>query len=103
MVVRDAPRGRARSVRAAQDVHDGDAVDEGAGLGWVVVDGVAAWRSVCRGVLADGGAGGGLVDDGLATCAGASSAVMAKRRSRIAYGGFGHPELLDMRPAPSEP
>ena len=37
-----------------------------------MVDGVAPWWSVCRGggVLADGGASGGLIDDGLAGGAG---------------------------------
>lgn len=65
----------------AQDVHDGDAGDEDAGAwrappggapGGVVVDGVAPWWSVCRGggFLADGGAGGGFIDDALAGCVG---------------------------------
>jgi len=64
----------------AQDVHDGDGHGgDGGGVenpawrvpGGVVVDEVAAWWSVCRGgFLADGGAGGGLVDDGLAGCVG---------------------------------
>ncbi len=60
----------------AQDVRDGDVHGGDAGAwrtppggvpGGVVVDVVAAWWSVCRGgFLADGGAGGGFVGDGLA-------------------------------------
>ena len=64
----------------AQDVHDGD-VRRGDGWGvkspaWrlpggAVVDRMAAWWSVCRGgFFADGGAGGGFVDDGFPCRAG---------------------------------
>src|SRR5258708_1175652 len=68
---REEPR-RPRAVRGGRRgrVRPGGA-PAGGGRGGLVVDGVGRWWSVCRGgVLADGGASGGLVGDGLAGGAG---------------------------------